>query len=52
MKDLIARLRAKVVDEDSLRALDPRCLSFRNMNLPADYDAASRLWAEREKKTS
>ena len=45
MKDLIARLRAKVVDEDALRALDPRGLSFRNMNLPADYDAALALWA-------
>ena len=47
MKDLIARLRAKVVDEDALRTLDPRGLSFRNMNLPADYDAALALWAKK-----
>lgn len=50
MKDLIARLRAKVVDEDALRAVDPSGLSFRNMNLPADYDAALRTWSERAKE--
>ncbi|MGH7805525.1 MAG: molybdenum cofactor guanylyltransferase [Candidatus Binatia bacterium] len=47
MKDLIARLRAKVVDEDSLRAVDSSGLSFKNMNLPEDYDAALRLWPEK-----
>ena len=52
LKDLIARLRAKVIDEDALRALDPAGLSFRNMNLPADYDAALALWAKQPKNTS
>jgi molybdenum cofactor guanylyltransferase len=46
MKDLIARLRAKVIDQDALRAIDPSGLSFKNMNLPEDYDAALRLWPE------
>jgi molybdopterin-guanine dinucleotide biosynthesis protein A len=52
MKDLIARLRAKVIDADALRTIDSSSLSFRNMNLPADYDAALRLWAERRAKNT
>jgi molybdenum cofactor guanylyltransferase len=40
--ELLGRVRTLVVDEQQLRAIDPRLLSMCNVNTPDDYEAALR----------
>lgn len=43
LKALATKLKAKVVEADTIGALDPGLLSFVNINTPADYEAALSL---------
>lgn len=45
---LYDKVRTRKVDEDEIRRFDPEGLSFLNMNSPADYDAASARWKNRQ----
>lgn len=44
--DLYERVRTRVVGEAELQRVDPRGLSFLNMNTPEDYSHALQQWAE------
>jgi molybdopterin-guanine dinucleotide biosynthesis protein A len=41
---LYDKVRTRKIHEDEIRRLDPDGFSLLNMNSPADYDAALRLW--------
>lgn len=43
---LYDKVRTCKVGEEELRRFDPEGLSFLNMNAPAEYEAALRLWSE------
>jgi len=43
LQGLVPRLRAKVIDTDAIRRLDPGGLSFFNVNTPQDYLVARHL---------
>ncbi|MGH2363181.1 MAG: molybdenum cofactor guanylyltransferase [Chloroflexota bacterium] len=43
---LLDHLRGRIVDEAELNAIDPKHLSFRNMNTPADWAEIQRLGTE------
>jgi molybdopterin-guanine dinucleotide biosynthesis protein A len=44
---LFDKVRTHKVHEDEIRRLDPEGLSLLNMNSPEEYEAARRLWSER-----
>ena len=49
---LYKKVRTYEVPADDIRRFDPEGLSFRNMNSPADYQAALALWQQRHKEIS
>jgi len=49
--ELVGRLRAKVVEAEELRRVDPTGLGFFNLNTPDEYLRARRLWMREEAKT-
>lgn len=44
---LFDKVRTRKVNEDEIRRFDPEGLSLLNMNSPDEYQAALRLWSER-----
>lgn len=44
---LYDKVRTRKIPEDEIRKLDPEGLSLLNMNSPAEYEAALRLWSGR-----
>jgi molybdenum cofactor guanylyltransferase len=44
---LYDKVRTRKIHENEIRRLDPKGLSFINMNSPAEYDAALQLWSEK-----
>ncbi len=51
LSELVGRLRARVVEAEELRRVDPTGLSFFNLNTPDEYLRARRLWMREEAKT-
>jgi hypothetical protein len=49
---LYKKVRTYEVSAEDVRRFDPEGLSFRNMNSPADYEAALALWQQRSRKVS
>ena len=43
---LYDKVRTRKIDENEIRRFDPEGLSFLNMNSPAEYEAALRLWEQ------
>jgi len=51
LSELVGRLRARVVEAEELRRVDPTGLGFFNLNTPDGYLRARRLWMREEAKT-
>jgi molybdenum cofactor guanylyltransferase len=49
---LYKKVRTYEVPAEDIRRFDPEGLSFRNMNSPADYEAALALWQQRSHEVS
>jgi molybdopterin-guanine dinucleotide biosynthesis protein A len=49
---LYSKVRTYEVPAEDIRRFDPEGLSFRNMNTPADYQAALTLWRQRSRELS
>lgn len=49
---LYKKVRTYEVSAEDIRRFDPEGLSFRNMNSPADYQAALALWQQRQREIS
>lgn len=49
---LYKKVRTYEVPAEDIRRFDPAGLSFRNMNSPADYEAALALWQQRAHKVT
>ena len=46
---LYPKVRTREIHQDEIRRLDPEGLSFLNMNSPEDYQAALRMWKEKQR---
>ena len=46
---LYPKVRTREIHQDEIRRFDPEGLSFLNMNSPEDYQAALRMWQEKQR---